>query len=122
MAGERDGYPQIGKTWGQTTRDGGLHSLRAAQSRDHKRADKPLFLYAVLLEDGFVKIGATSDIRNRFKAMPPKQFYFVIPGSFVEEHRLLQMFDQHRAPNTNEYFYPDPRMIQILENIGKAAA
>lgn len=81
-------------------------------------ARSTIYVYAVELQDGAIKIGATEDFRQRKMTLRPKRVLMLVPGSYQEELRLHTMFAQHELGS--ECFKPDARMVAILERMGKS--
>lgn len=83
--------------------------------------------------DGFIKIGVTSNLRNRLHAlsrggqMPegmtvgPVDLLATMPGNISNESWLHRKFAQHRIPRT-EWFYPADELTAFISGLKASVA
>ena len=72
-------------------------------------------IYAVLLDDGLIKIGFTTNINQRMNNIGCGLggLLALIPGTLRQEKRIHNRLIEHRA-HDHEYYYPNAQIIAFV--------
>lgn len=75
-------------------------------------------VYAVRCRDGAIKIGWTSNIRNRIRELrvPLDGILALVPGTLEDEQAVHAGLVEHRA-HGREFYHPTPEVIAVVNEM-----
>lgn len=99
----------------------------ARAAGEPKRAPKAEYVYFIRKDD-LIKIGWTGNVPARMRALQPDEVLHVEPGTQKDESALHRRFAHLRAcgcaegKHLREWFYPEPDLLDYIEERKRAAA